>query len=210
MALIKLNRTKTGAAPKALADGELFIDQLNGRLYWLDATGVIRYVDLAAILDPKRMPAFTGDVKTSAGSTATTISDGVVTIAKMAVAAFATTAQFIANTANLILTTDKVWAAGAFTTIPYASTITLDMATTINSLVNLGGAITFANPTTAKTGQSGSIVVNCGAAAQTISMGNACKTTGAAAPSLAAGLNRIDYLVYNSTTIFYHIARDLR
>jgi hypothetical protein len=42
MALIKLNRTKTGAVPKTLADGELYIDQLNGKLYWADATGVIR------------------------------------------------------------------------------------------------------------------------------------------------------------------------
>lgn len=42
MAVIKLNRTKTGVVPTSLADGELYIDQLNGKLYWADATGVIK------------------------------------------------------------------------------------------------------------------------------------------------------------------------
>ncbi len=42
MALIKLNRTKTGAVPTSLADGELYIDQLNGLIYYADATGAIR------------------------------------------------------------------------------------------------------------------------------------------------------------------------
>ena len=42
MAVIKLNRTKTGVVPTALEDGELYIDQLNGRLYWADATGAIK------------------------------------------------------------------------------------------------------------------------------------------------------------------------
>jgi hypothetical protein len=46
MALIKLNRTKTGTVPKTLADGELYIDQLNGWLYWADATSVIRKTPL--------------------------------------------------------------------------------------------------------------------------------------------------------------------
>ncbi len=48
MALIKLNRSKTGAAPSSLADGELFVDQLNGWLYYADATGVIRKFDRAS------------------------------------------------------------------------------------------------------------------------------------------------------------------
>ncbi len=46
MALIKLNRTKTGAVPSALADGELYIDQLNGKLYWADASGRVQSTSL--------------------------------------------------------------------------------------------------------------------------------------------------------------------
>ena len=48
MAVIKLNRTKTGVVPTALEDGELYIDQLNGKLYWADATGAIRFKSLAS------------------------------------------------------------------------------------------------------------------------------------------------------------------
>jgi microcystin-dependent protein len=55
MALIKLNRTKTGAVPKTLADGELYIDQLNGKLYWADATGVIRSTYLQSFVPGTRM-----------------------------------------------------------------------------------------------------------------------------------------------------------
>jgi hypothetical protein len=55
MALIKLNRTKTGAVPKTLADGELYIDQLNGKLYWADATGVVRSTYLQSFVAGTRM-----------------------------------------------------------------------------------------------------------------------------------------------------------
>lgn len=46
MAVIKLNRTKTGVVPTALEDGELYIDQLNAKLYWADATGGIKFKSL--------------------------------------------------------------------------------------------------------------------------------------------------------------------
>jgi hypothetical protein len=61
MALIKLNRSKTGAVPTSLADGELFVEQLNGWLYYADATGVVRKFDRAG-------SATNADYATNAGN----------------------------------------------------------------------------------------------------------------------------------------------
>lgn len=55
MAVIKLNRTKTGVVPTTLADGELYIDQLYGKLYWADATGVIKTTELLMFVSGTKM-----------------------------------------------------------------------------------------------------------------------------------------------------------
>lgn len=52
MTIIKLKRTKVGTATPALADGELFLDQLNSSVSWKDAAGLVRklQLDLASTL----------------------------------------------------------------------------------------------------------------------------------------------------------------
>jgi hypothetical protein len=55
MALIQLNRTKTGARPTELADGELYIDQYNGLVWWADSTGRLRNGALGGMPSGTRM-----------------------------------------------------------------------------------------------------------------------------------------------------------
>ena len=55
MALIQLNRTKTGSKPTTLADGELYIDQLNGMVWWADSTGRLRTGALGGMPSGTRM-----------------------------------------------------------------------------------------------------------------------------------------------------------
>ena len=43
---IQIKRTKLGTAPSSLADGELFIDQLNGVMKWADSAGAIQATPL--------------------------------------------------------------------------------------------------------------------------------------------------------------------
>jgi hypothetical protein len=43
---IQIKRTKVGTAPSSLADGQLFIDQLNGVMKWADSTGAIQATPL--------------------------------------------------------------------------------------------------------------------------------------------------------------------
>jgi hypothetical protein len=84
MATIQLNRTKTGAVPPSLNDGELYIDQLNGLLYWTDATAGMHSFPLLGVLAQSQIPALTGDVTKASGNSATTIAAKAVTNAKMA------------------------------------------------------------------------------------------------------------------------------
>lgn len=55
MAVIKLNRTETGVVPTALEDGELYLDQLNSKLYWADATGAVRMTELQQFVSGTKM-----------------------------------------------------------------------------------------------------------------------------------------------------------
>lgn len=200
MAVIKLNRTKTGVVPTALEDGELYIDQLNDKLYWADATGVIRNIDLKLV--------FTGDVTKDAFSSTTVIADNAVTFAKMATAAVSTAAEFLANTASKLLSAQTVWNAATFKTITWSASVTLDLNTLINGSVTLTGNTTLANPTNGKPGQTGSIIIS-NPSGYTLSVGTAWKTVGAIAPNLVTGTNRLDYLVVDATTIHYQIARGI-
>lgn len=66
MATIQINRTKTGVVPVALADGELYIDQLNNKLYWADSTGAIKSLTL---LLPTFAPSATTDTTNASNIT---------------------------------------------------------------------------------------------------------------------------------------------
>lgn len=74
------------------------------------------------------------------------------------VRALATTAEILANTADKILETDRVWASAETVTLTDGATITLNLATMINGKVTLAGNRTLAR-TNAKVGQSGLVEV---------------------------------------------------
>jgi hypothetical protein len=209
MSTIQINRTLTGAVPGSLAPGELYIDQLNGLLYWADATGVVHSSGLL-VVTASQMPAFSGDVTTSAGSTVTAIAAGAVTLAKIATSAIATAAQFLNNTASLILTTDKVWSAAAFVPVSYAASISLDFSTFINASITLTGNMSLSNPVNGKAGQAGSILLTQdGSGSRTLSLGTAWKAAGGVFTPLSVSPNavdRMDYFVVDSTHVHYSIS----
>jgi hypothetical protein len=70
-----------------------------------------------------------------------------------------TAAQFLANTASKVLTTDQVWSAAGVVTLTDAATIAVDMSTFINAKVTLAGNRTLGPPSSAKVGQSGCIEI---------------------------------------------------
>jgi hypothetical protein len=120
--------------------------------------------NLSGSVAATQMPALTGAVTTTAGSTATTLAAGVVGVSNVATAAIATIAQIQSNTANLFLQTDETW--GAVSPVTFATTgaVTLNLSTGIDwqPTANLTGNVTisFSNP---KPGQAGVISVVAGA-----------------------------------------------
>src|SRR5437879_398976 len=69
-----------------------------------------------------------------------------VAFANIASAAIATTAQYLNNTASLLISTDKAWAAASWVTITFGATTTLDFRTFINCKETLTANVTFAAP----------------------------------------------------------------
>ncbi len=91
------------------------------------------------------------------------------------------------------------------TTLTDASTIAVDMSTSCNFSVTLGGNRTLGNPTNAVAGQSGSIfVVQDGTGSRTLAYSSNWKFPGGTAPTLSTAANavdRIDYIVRSSSLI---------
>ena len=129
----------------------------------------------------------------------TNIADGIVSYAKMAASAIATTAQFLANASQKILTTDRVWAAAPPTTLTDGSSVAPDLSTGINFSWTLGAAgRTLANPTNMKVGQTGLIyLIQDGTGGRTITTwGSQWKFPGGSKPVLSTAANSIDVLAY--------------
>ncbi|MER9912793.1 hypothetical protein NKJ71_19395 [Mesorhizobium sp. M0050] len=111
--------------------------------------------------------------------------------------AVATAAQYRANTASLLLTTDKVWSAAAEVTLTDAATIAVDFSTFINATVTLAGNRAMGNPTNEKVGQSGVIrIVQDGTGSRTLSYGTDWEFAGATAPVLTTTAGANDLLFY--------------
>lgn len=117
----------------------------------------------------------------------------------------ASVAEWRANTADRILTTDIVNSAMAEVTLTDAATITWDMSTGIDFVVTLGGNRTLGNPSNTVVGRRGRIrVVQDGTGSRTLTKSSNCKTVGGAALTLstpAASVDYIDYDVVSSTNI---------
>jgi len=117
---------------------------------------------------------------------------------KVAIANLVTTAQWLANTAGKILTTDQVWASAAFVALTDAATITVDGATFINASVTITAnrALgTWANP---KPGQCGIIAVKQDVTgSRTLSYHADYEFAGGAAIVLSTAPNAEDLIFYS-------------
>jgi len=96
-------------------------------------------------------------------------------------------------------------AASSVSTLTYASTTTIDMSTANNFSITLTGTVTFANPTNAVAGQTGSIfIIQDGTGSRTASWGTNWDWASGTAPTLtttASAVDRVDYIVRTSSSI---------
>ena len=94
---------------------------------------------------------------------------------------------------------------GNITTLTSSASITIDLSDSNNFKVTLGHNATFNNPSNITAGQTGSIfITQDGTGSRTGSWGSYWDFIGGTAPTLtttAAGVDRIDYVVLDSTNI---------
>ena len=146
-------RTADATAPSTLASGELAYNEVGGILYYgkgnngsAVATSIVKlggesldasYLTTGTI-PAGRMPAFTGDVTTSAGAVATTIAANAVSLAKMAqVATLTLLGRVTAATGNV----EALTAAQAKTVLAIAQADVAGL-TTASSPTFAGGTLT--------------------------------------------------------------------
>ena len=109
----------------------------------------------------------------------------------------ATAAEYRNNTGEKIVRVQTVWDAAAVVTLTDGVTITPDFAAGINFMVTLAGNRTLANPTNAKPGQSGIIVIiQDGTGNRTLSWGVNWKFAGGTDPVLTTSATHMDVLSY--------------
>lgn len=113
-----------------------------------------------------------------------------------------TTAQFLANTADKILSTDQVWAGAASVALTDATTIAVDMSLGINFHVTLGGNRTLGNPTNTKAGTMGCIRVGA-INTQNLAFGSNWYPLTGTLPSESGTVMLCSYYVYDSTHIYF-------
>lgn len=127
-----------------------------------------------------------------------------------AILAETTTAQFLANTADKVLSTDQVWAAAVPVALTDAATIALDMSLFIDATVTLGGNRTLGNPTNVKY-QSGIIkITQDGTGSRTLAYGANWDFASATAPVLSTAAGAVDLLFYkvlSPTSIFASLTK---
>jgi hypothetical protein len=94
---------------------------------------------------------------------------------------------------------------GNITTLTSSASITIDLSDSNNFKVTLGHNATFNNPSNITAGQTGSIfITQDGTGSRTGSWGSYWDFIGGTAPTLtttSAGVDRIDYVVLDSTNI---------
>jgi hypothetical protein len=116
----------------------------------------------------------------------------------------ATTAQFLNNTADKILVTDKVWSAAGSVALSWAAggTTTADFSAGINFTVTTGAANSTLGVANAKTGQSGFVYITQGATPRSLTFSSAWVFASGVDPTLTASAGAKDILFYQviSTT----------
>jgi hypothetical protein len=136
---------------------------------------------------------------------AQSVIDGCITYAKMATAALAGAADYLANTASKILTANTVWAAAVPATLTDAATVTPDFSAGIDFVWTIAAVgRTLTNPSNPKAGQKGVIyVVQDGTGSRTITTwGSQYKFSGGTKPTLSTAASAVDVISYacKSTT----------
>jgi hypothetical protein len=123
----------------------------------------------------------------------------------------ATTAEYLSNASNKVLTTDQVWAAAAFGLLTDAASISVNLNTSTNWTVTLHGNRTLASPSNAKVGQCGIIeILQDGTGSRTLAYGANWKFAGGAAPVLtttASARDLLHYEVITSSFIFASLVK---
>lgn len=112
-------------------------------------------------------------------------------------------AQFLNNTPDKVLSTDQVWGAMSETVLTDGATIAWDMHTGIDFKVTLAGNRTLGNPTNVVVGRKGRLrIVQGGAGSRTLTLGSNFKTPGGEGITLTTAAAAEDYLYYDcrSTT----------
>lgn len=108
----------------------------------------------------------------------------------------ATSSQYLSNTANLVLVTDKVWSAAAPVPLPYAASLTPNLNTFINSYTTLTGNLTLNAPTNGKPGQFGVMkFIQDATGSRTWTVDTAWHFPGGT-PVLSTAPNSVDLLYY--------------
>ena len=124
-----------------------------------------------------------------------------------------TTAQFLANTADRVLTTDQVNAAGALYALTDAATVAIDGALGLNFSLAIAGNRTLGAMTNPIVGRSGYIyVTQDGAGSRTLAYHANYKWPGGVAGVLSTApgtIDRIGYFVKSATHIDLSLAKDL-
>lgn len=132
----------------------------------------------------------TSTVNTTAISAASYLGSGI-----------ATAAQYWANTAGKVITSDALNSSGAYTTLTDAASIVWDMSTGINFQVTLAGNRTIANPTNVVVGRSGVLrVIEDATGTRTFSYGANFVFDSDVAPVISTVANKENYLFYHCIT----------
>lgn len=92
--------------------------------------------------------------------------------------------------------------------IPYATSVTPDMANHDSFAITLTGPVLFSNPTGAVAGQSGAITITQdGTGTRVATFGSAWKFEGGTAPTLSTAANSVDVLTYYVVSGSFIVAR---
>jgi hypothetical protein len=110
----------------------------------------------------------------------------------------ATSAEYRNNTADKILTTDKVWSAAGSVALTWAAggTFTADLSAGINFTVTTSAANSTLTVASAKTGQSGFIHITQGATPRSLTFSSAWVFAGGTDPTLTNTGAAVDVLFY--------------